>query len=109
MQMQENFIQALAQTMPPLKRRKHPIVAAVVAVLFGGLGLALYLRSWVDAGLAATAMVIVLMLTSAGAGICTLVIFAVLGQYAWARVHASNRQLEQGTQAAPGADPAPVA
>jgi hypothetical protein len=99
MQMQENFIEALARTLPPLKRPKHPVVAAIVAVLFGGFGLALYLRSWVDAGLAAASIALILMLSSAGAGVGALAIFAVLGQYAWARVHASNRQLERGAEA----------
>jgi hypothetical protein len=97
--MQENFIEGLARTLPPLKRRKDPVVAAVVAVLFGGFGLALYLRSWLDAGLAAASIVVMLMVVSAGAGIGVLAIVAVLGQYAWARVHASNRQLERGTEA----------
>jgi hypothetical protein len=91
--MQEQLVKKFAEHLPPLNRPMRPVVAALVAVVFGGFGLALYLRSWIDAAVAAISVVLVFVSIGAGLQVGTLTILAVLGQYAYTRVEASNRQL----------------
>ncbi len=43
-----NFVARLIERLPPLKRRREPSVAAVWGFLFGGIGLGIYFRSWID-------------------------------------------------------------
>jgi hypothetical protein len=91
--MQEKLVEFVAHRLPPLKRRKKPAIAVALAVLFGGFGLAVYLRSLVDAGVAAVGLLLVTLADSAGFPIGVLTILALLGQYAYTRVEASNRHL----------------
>jgi hypothetical protein len=106
--MQEKLITWFAERLPPLKAQKRPLVAVPVAVIFGGFGLAIYLRSWLDAGVAALATLL-LFLAGSAFHIGVLAVLAALGQYAYTRVEASNRRLNRR----PGADaplaPAPAA
>jgi hypothetical protein len=92
--MQEKLVEFVATRLPPLKRRKNPIVAALVGVMFGGIGLAIYLRSWVDAGLAFVWIIALdVVLTSGLSEIGIITIVAVYGKYGYTRVEASNRVL----------------
>ena len=91
--MQERMVKWFAERLPPLRRPKRPVVAAVVAVVFGGFGLAVYLRSWLDAAVAAVSMVMISLAIGAGFPIGLLAVLAGLAEYAYARVEASNRQL----------------
>jgi hypothetical protein len=102
--MQEQMIKWCAERLPPLRTHKRPGVAVAIAVIFGGVGLALYLRSRQDTAVAAGAVVAVMIANSAGLAIGVLAILVALGQYAYARVEASNRRLTQ----APAADAVPV-
>ncbi|MDM3858530.1 MAG: hypothetical protein PT118_01520 [Aphanizomenon gracile PMC644.10] len=41
-------IQKLMNSLPPLHAKKEPTVALIVGILFGGIGLGIYFRSFVD-------------------------------------------------------------
>ena len=71
--------------------------------LFGGLGLALYLRSALDAAVAAVSMAVVFVAVGAGAHVGTLAILAAVAEYAYTRVEASNRRLRAGGELGQGA------
>lgn len=79
--------------MKPLKSRKSPVVAAVLAVLFGALGLGIYLRSWSDAGVALAITVAGVALASGIGIIAILLSWVGLAAYAVMRVTGSNEQL----------------
>jgi hypothetical protein len=99
--MQEQLVKKFAEHLPPLKKPKGPVVAALAAVAFGGSGLAVYLRSWIDAAVTVIGMVLLLVAIDAGFQVGTLAILASLGQYAYTRVEASNRQLRGHADADP--------
>jgi hypothetical protein len=87
--------------MKPLKQHKNVAVAAVLAFLFGGIGLGIYLRSWRDF---AVALAIGLALSSVAlkAGpFGFLIVGAALAAYAVARVYRSNGQLARQQTAEP--------
>jgi predicted permease len=96
----EIIIEALARRLPPLKRRKDPVVAAIIGAIVGGFGLALYLRSWLDAGLTVVWVVMFAIFVDAGGSVGLATVAAIYGNYPYARVHASNRRLERGAQPA---------
>jgi hypothetical protein len=83
--------------MKPLKSRKSPVVAAILAFLFGGLGLGLYLRSWRDlaAGISIGLGMSALTVKAGVAGL--LIAGLVLAAYAVLRVTRSNAELERRT------------
>jgi hypothetical protein len=104
--MQEKLVEFVAKNMPPLKRERNPMAAAVLGFLFGGIGLAIYLRSWVDAGLAVASIIALDLAVSMGLGIEVLAVLLALGQYGYVRAEASNRLLRgEKPTSAPG-DPA---
>jgi hypothetical protein len=109
MPMQEKLIELVARNLPPLKREKRPVIAVAVAVLFGGFGLALYLRSWLDAAVAAISIVLIDTAINAGFPVGILTILAVLAQYAYTRVEASNRRLGIGAGTVPASGTAQTA
>jgi hypothetical protein len=85
---------AIADQMEPLKKKKDPAVAAVLGFAFGGVGLGLYLESWMDFLLPwGILMVIVILGIPFGEA---PVIFAPVfwAIYAYRRVKASNAKLE---------------
>jgi hypothetical protein len=100
--MQEKFVEFVAKNLPPLKRERHPMAAAVLGFLFGGIGLAIYLRSWVDAGLAVASIVALDVVVSMGLEVGMLPILLALAQYGFVRAEASNRLLRgEGLAPAP--------
>ena len=99
--MQEQMVRWFAERLPPLSKPKRSGVAVFVAVVFGGFGLALYLRSWIDAAIAAVAVVLVAVAVGDGMKIGFLAICAALAQYAYTRVEASNRRLSGHMDAGP--------
>jgi hypothetical protein len=86
--------------MKPLKSRKNPVIAAVLAVILGGIGLGIYLRSWRDAGvglaitLVMNALIVQIGLVGLLAGMAGLALYAVQ------RVTQSNAELERRAQEA---------
>ncbi|MGA3237423.1 MAG: hypothetical protein ABSG03_14060 [Bryobacteraceae bacterium] len=41
-------IKALLEDLPPLRKKKNPLIAALAGFFLGGVGLGLYLQSWKD-------------------------------------------------------------
>jgi hypothetical protein len=105
-----DLIWGLLDRLPVLERRGKPLLAAVLGFLFGGLGLALYLRRSVDV---IVGIVLLVPLSIAGSQLDTgqqgadeslpawIWIFQALSAlYSFLRVISSNRRLEAG-EAAP--------
>ena len=91
--------EALVARMPPLKKRRNPNTAAVVGVLFGPIGLAVYFRTFVDSLVAiligCLAVVLVSRIDDPDAYIAGVVAgWAASGLWAYFRVVESNRQLD---------------
>ena len=81
------LFQALLRTLPPT-RRCNANAAAALGFMFGGIGLALYLRSFID--LVVTLLLAMVLLSSAGdVGWLAGALFASVWGYA--RVTSSNR------------------
>jgi hypothetical protein len=85
-----------ATRLRPLRRRVHPWLAAIIGYIFGGIGLALYFRSWTDVVAA-----VVLVLTGFALGVFVYVTTGVTlsfwagaalpALYGYVRASASNR------------------
>ena len=41
-------IKALWEDLPPIREKKHPLLAGIIGFMFGGIGLGLYFQSWKD-------------------------------------------------------------
>ena len=41
-------MKALLEDLPPIKEEKNPLIAGILGLLFGGVGLGLYFQSWKD-------------------------------------------------------------
>ena len=87
--------------MKPLKSRKNPITAAILAFMFGALGIGLYLRSWRDAGVTLAVGLGLSVLSLRLGLIGSVIIGIVLATYAVVRVNASNEQIERLAEAQP--------
>lgn len=74
--------------LPPLKKRKSAFLAFVLGFLFGPIGLAIYLQSWLDLGLGLLT-ILILIIVIPGIGLLPAWIFA--GFYGALRVIYSNR------------------
>jgi mannose/fructose/N-acetylgalactosamine-specific phosphotransferase system component IIC len=81
--------------MKPLKSRKNPVIAGILAFMFGAIGVGLYLRSWRDAGVT-LALGLGLSILSVQLGLVgSAIVGVVLATYAVTRVMKSNELLEQ--------------
>jgi hypothetical protein len=103
----------LLERLPPLKKRRRPNIACLVGFLFGGIGLAIYFRTFVDfILLLAFEAVALIMLGSSDPSYAYLIYFlqcAIAGLYGFFRAETSNRMLEPaGGAPRPAAQPAPV-
>jgi hypothetical protein len=81
----------LFDRLPVLSQKRNPAVALVLGLALGGIGLGIYLRSWLDA----IFPVVVIILLSAkfqGGGVAWGA--AIAGVWGCMRVLSSNRQLE---------------
>jgi hypothetical protein len=87
--------------MKPLKQHKNVAVAAVLAFLFGGIGLGIYLRSWRDFGVAIAIGLGMSSVALQAGQFGFLIVGAALGVYAVVRVHRSNGQLARQQTAEP--------
>ncbi len=83
---------------PPL-RRTNPQLAAAVGFFFGGIGLAIYFRSFVDfvapIAIAIVASLVVVKLVGAGVELGWLAGAIIASIYGLSRSQDSNRRLEQ--------------
>jgi hypothetical protein len=82
----------LVDRLPPLRLARNPGVALLVGLLFGGIGLAIYLRSLLD-GLVPLVLVILLSAKLGGSGVAFGA--AIAGAWGAIRVSSSNKQLAQ--------------
>jgi hypothetical protein len=86
------------QTFPPL-RRTNPQLAAAIGFLFGGIGLAIYFRSFVDfvvpIGIAIIAQLVVTKLVGADVVLGWLAGAIIASIYGLSRSVDSNNRLEQ--------------
>ena len=83
-------IEKLMDALPPLKSEKHPTLALVVGLLFGGIGLGIYFRSFVDFILL-LGILIALIFFVGDVGMVAGAIVA--GLYGYFRVINSNKKL----------------
>jgi hypothetical protein len=82
----EQFLDKL----PPLKRKTNANLACLIGLLAGGIGLALYFRTFVDLVIP-VAISLVIVLAFADVGMIGGAIIAAL--YGYARSHTSNERL----------------
>jgi hypothetical protein len=83
------------EILPPLKEKKDANVAAIVGFLFGGIGLAIYLRSVADLFVAILVCLVVLSLCTAVGELGMLGIPVLAAVYGIVRVQDSNRRISQ--------------
>jgi hypothetical protein len=81
----------LFNRLPAFKSHKDPALALILGLVFGGIGLGIYLRSWLDA-IFPLIVVILLSVKFPSGGI--LYGAAIAGVWGCLRVVSSNRQLE---------------
>lgn len=83
----------LSRLMPPLKRRKNPSLAAIIGLLFGGIGLGIYFASLVDF-IIPIAITVILVITVQTNGVGAIVGAIIAGVWGLVRAIASNAKLE---------------
>jgi len=81
----------LFDRLPAFSKRKDPALALILGLLLGGIGLGIYLRSWLDA-IFPLIVVILLSVKFPSGGV--LYGAAIAGVWGCLRVLSSNRQLE---------------
>src|SRR6266404_2043672 len=85
---------SVAEKLEPLTTKKDPVVAAIAGFALGGVGLGLYLRSWVDFFVPFIMLVVIGVIAVPTGGVLaffTPVFWAVWG---YRRVMASNAKLD---------------
>jgi uncharacterized membrane protein YfcA len=93
-------IKWIASRRRPLKRRKSTALAVLAGLLVGGLGVGLYLRSFLDCVIATTLTMLALMSYAATASFAALVLtYGGAAVYAFHRVRESNARLAAATPA----------
>ena len=94
----DGIMRRLAESFPPLARRTDPMAALVIGLVFGGLGLGIYFRSFRDA----VAPVLIVIVLAALFGSTGGVMFgaALAGVYGFQRAESSNRRLAVAPRAA---------
>jgi hypothetical protein len=100
-----NTIDKWLERLPVLKRDTNPALAAVIGFLTGGIGLAIYFRSFTDCFAPVAAVVVALMLNStlAGTGALGGAVLAALYGYLRALDSNARRQAASGNQVDPTA------
>ncbi len=84
----------VADRLEPLKTKKDPVVAAIAGFVLGGIGLGLYLRSWVDFLLPSGMLIAIMVLGIPFGELPTLFIPFFWAIYGYRRVKASKAKLE---------------
>lgn len=90
-------------SLPPLDGKKSVVVALVLGVLFGVIGVGLYTRRWIDTLIALGVLIVGTVFT---AGFGAPLAWAFCGVYAAVRVAQSNKMLDEQDKSWP---PPPVA
>jgi hypothetical protein len=79
--------------LPPVKKERSPVKAAIIGVLFGGLGLGLYFKSVIDfliPMLLYIASMAVLTVNTTGSAVGVLGAATVAGRWGYYRARQSN-------------------
>ncbi len=84
---------SIADEMKPLKKRKNPAVAATLGLFTGGIGLGIYLGSWVDFFLPFLMLLLIFIFSG---GILTELVPIFWAVWGWRRAKASNAKLDAG-------------
>jgi hypothetical protein len=84
----------IADQLPPLKTKKNPAIAAVAGFMLGGIGLAVYLRSFPDFYIPCLILLVLVILGIFTAGLPLFFIPFFWAFYGWRRVTASNKKLD---------------
>ena len=84
-------LQWMFGNLEPLRDRKNPGVAAVVGFLFGGIGLGIYLRNFIDFIIPIVLSVLLFVVTGQDLGF--LVGACVASAYGYFRVTNSNQRI----------------
>ena len=92
------FIRGIFEKMPPLLKERNPRVAALVGFLFGGIGLGIYFRTFVDFALPFLFSFVALMILGPvigdlGKG-AWLIVGAIGSVYGYYRTITSNESLD---------------
>src|SRR5689334_13477380 len=87
---------AVADKMEPLKKKKDPVIAAICGAALGGVGLGIYLESWLDFFVPWCMLLFLLVFAVPTAGVSTFLIPIFWAVYGYRRVKASNEKLEGG-------------
>jgi hypothetical protein len=100
----EKLVKAIWERFPTV-RRTRPQWAAAIGFFFGGIGLAIYFRSFVDfiapLAIAIVASLAVVTLVGAGTELGWLAGAIIASLYGLSRSHDSNRRLDEEGQTAP--------
>ena len=85
----------IAEELPALKSKKDPVIAAVAGFALGGIGLGLYLQSWLDFLLPGLILIGLVIVSTFTAGLPLLFVPVVWAIYGFRRCRASNAKLER--------------
>ena len=85
---------AVADKMEPLKKKKDPTIAAICGGALGGVGLGIYLESWLDFFVPWCMLLVLLVFAAPTAGMSTVCVPVFWAVYGYRRVKASNEKLE---------------
>ena len=87
---------SIADEMKPLKQKKNPTLAATLGLFTGGIGLGIYLGSWVDFFLPFLMLLLIFIFSG---GILTEFVPVFWAIWGWRRAKASNAKLDVGGNA----------
>jgi hypothetical protein len=87
------FLYTQMKKLPPLDKPKNPAVAIVVGFLSGGIGLGIYLRSFVDVLIPILLFIGVSVFCQQAAALGVALGPTVVAVYGYARVQESNERL----------------
>ena len=100
-----NTMTKICDALPPLRRRTRPNLACFVGFLTGGIGLAVYFRSFVDAIVVAALLITFALLYDTVSEFGVLPGLVLPALYGYFRAENSNRRLAETSASAP--TPAP--
>lgn len=78
-------------SLSPLKNKKNPVIAAVLGVLFGAIGIGIYFRSWKDFFICMGLFIGLIILIPGLGALPGWLFSAIYGAY---RAHTSNENLK---------------
>jgi hypothetical protein len=92
---------SIADDSEPLAEKKNPMLAAAIALVCGGIGLGIYLRSWRDFWIPCGILLAVLVLGVTTGETLMVVAPGIWAAYGYRRVVVSNAKLDGGRKTNP--------